>query len=145
MSKKNREKRKQNITTPQMMDHIRETLRTQFDCTDNEIELVTEGLQHRVPQLVADHMIAAREGKVSLPEDRGSLLLVMENGETQKITLTNHPIVLLSHFLYETYGRKFGPIYWSALTASNTKDFIEVLDLLAKNPLTKNNDGSEAE
>lgn len=119
---------------------ILHSLRTDFACTNEEIELISNALNRLAPQEITDFIRDARAGKIQPPE-RGSLILDMEDGNApQELTVTNHPINLLHGYLSDKYGVGFGQIYWTALTIASTQaietytEFYDMLTWLAKAP-----------
>jgi hypothetical protein len=132
MSKKKHAKK---VTSASVMQFIHQSLRTDFHCTEEEIQLIDRALVGEAPIEIVDHMLAINAGKVPL-RIRPTIHLDMEDGTTQDIRLTNHPMTLLLDYLEERYDKVFSFLYWSALTPPNTpKDFQEVLRLAKKMPL----------
>jgi len=125
MSKRNREKR---INPLPLIVH---SLRTDFQCTDEQIELITYALRNMVPESVQAHADKALAGNYKMPEIK--FALDMEDGaEPEEFAFTKHPVICLHHFLVETYGRDFGHIYWSAITSSSPREFFQYLPLLKR-------------
>jgi hypothetical protein len=63
------------------------------------------------------------------------LIIDMEDGTQQAITLTNHPLNRMYDYLTEHYGKKFGVIYWGALTSvGKPQQFYGFLGYLKKDP-----------
>lgn len=126
--------RKRKIIKMHTWQSILHVLRTEFSCTNEEIELIGNALNKRAPKEITDFIQDAIAGRVP-PQKRGSLILDMEDGNAPiNITPTNHPINLLHGYLSDKYGPGFGLIYWSALTNSTYADFYEMLTFFQKAP-----------
>lgn len=132
MSKKKRAKRVASIPTTQFICQL---LRTDFKCTEEEIELIQQALAGYCPIEIADYINDIGNGKVPL-RIRPTICLDMGDGTTQNIRLTNHPIALLHDYLDERYDKVFSTLYWSALTSPHDiKGFYEFLQMIKKMPL----------
>jgi hypothetical protein len=145
MSKKNREKRLKKITPANTLQSIQQMLRVDFSCTEEQVDLVEQALQQRVPTDVAGFMKDIADGKAPLPIRRGGLNLEMEDGTVQQIKITNHPINLLYDYLVEKYGEDFGMLYWNVFLSPNPVDYLEMLEHIKKTNLLNNDKDSEAE
>jgi len=126
MSKRNREKRTFNV-----QNAVTHTLLKDFQCTNEQIELVLHGLNREVPSDVLEHMQKALAGKYELPE-RGFILDYEDGTEPEHLTLTNHPLNCLHHYLTQTYGLNFGHIYWAAITTPDMRKFLEFIPMLKR-------------
>ena len=131
MSKKKRAKK---VTPAPTIQFICQLLRTEFHCSEEEIELINQALAGRCPIEIADYINDIGNGKVPL-RIRPTICLDMGDGTTQNIRLTNHPITLLYDYLDERYDKVFSTLYWSALTSPHDiKGFYEFLRMLKKVP-----------
>jgi hypothetical protein len=131
MSKKKRTKKVAVLPTIQL---IHSSLRADFHCTEEEIELIDQALAGRCPIEIANYINDIGNGKVPL-RIRPTICLDMEDGTFQNIRLTNHPITLLYDYLDERYDKVFSTLYWSALTPPyDTKGFLGFLRMLKKVP-----------
>jgi hypothetical protein len=133
MSKRNREKRRH--THIGIIPTILQTLRANFSCTEEEVELIQEALKRRAPYDIVQHMQAISEGKVPLPI-RQPLELDMGDGTIQEIRLKNDTHTLLLDYLEEKFDKRFSLLYWHALTSSTPQDFYEGLRIFKDVPLT---------
>jgi hypothetical protein len=114
---------------------IYQSLRTNFHCTEEEIDLIGHALAGRCPIEIAEFIEGIHAGKVPLPIRRPKIHLDMEDGTFQTIQFTNHPANLLMDYLDKRYDRIFSFLYWSALTPPNSpKDFYELMRLAKKAP-----------
>lgn len=132
MSKRNREKRVKKIIQPQQLQLIQQRLRSEFGCTEEQIELVEQALQRMIPQELAAYIAKCASGEITFPEDMPGIRLDMGKGNIQDIRLTNRPISLLYMHLADTYGQTFGEIYWAAIVAPNVQQFLEMLSMSKK-------------
>jgi len=132
MSKRNREKRTKKIIQPQQLQIIQQRLRSEFGCTDKQVELVEQALQRMIPQELADYIAKCASGEITFPEDMPGIRLDTGKGDIQDIRLTNRPISLLYMHLADTYGQTFGEIYWAAIVAPNVQQFLEMLIMTKK-------------
>lgn len=129
VSKRNREKRRHIGTLPLIL----QSLRVDFSCTEEDIELITQALNGQAPISVVEHMDAIAAGKVTL-SIRPTLHIDMEDGTYQDLTFTNHPITLLYDYLVEKYDMAFGTLYWNAFTTGTPEKFYSMLQFLKKAP-----------
>jgi hypothetical protein len=131
MSKK---KRTQTIRELSITQAIHKSLHADFRCTEDEISIISQALRGKVLVDVAAHINKIAAGKAPL-RIRPTMCLDMEDGTSQNIKLTNHPINLLMDYLDEKYDKVFSFLYWSAIVPPNTpKDFYKTICLAKKAP-----------
>ncbi len=131
VSKRKRVARKQLNDIARSIHH---TLRTHFGCTEQEIHLIDQALQHLVPPDVAQRMQDIGDGKVTLSHET-HFVIDMGDGTQQEFSLANHPIILLHDYLVnEKYDLGFGTLYWNACTSANASDFYKTLTFLSQAP-----------
>jgi hypothetical protein len=135
MSKRNREKRAKKVTPVNITQSIQQMLRADFACTEEQVELIEQAFQQRVPVDVSAFMQDLADGKAPLPLHRPGLNLEMEDGTVQQIQMTNHPINLLYDYLVKNYGRDFGMLYWNVFLSPDPAEYLEMLKHIKKTGL----------
>lgn len=100
-------------------------LSTKCHCTEEEIDLIDHVLQNMIPMDDAARFTAIFEGKVTSTKIAPHIILDMENGETEELTLNvNHPHMLLFEYLREKYGNRLGTLYWNAVGSNHNKMYM---------------------
>jgi hypothetical protein len=134
MSKRNRQKRR-HIGNIGIIPTILQTLRADFSCNEEEIELIQEALKKRVPYEIAQYMQDIHEGKVPFLV-RQPLHLDMGDGTTQEIQMRNDPHILILDYLEEKFNKRFALLYWHAITSTTPQDFYDGFKIFKSMPLT---------
>jgi len=136
-----KKKRKKQILALNVEQTIQHRLRTAFQCTEQEIQLIDKALHALVPGDVAGHLQNILDCKAPLPLIKPKFVLELEDGEVDNLVLnTHHPFLLLYDFLKNHYGeqngysKRFSDLYWAAITSPNRSK--EYLDFLSINPQT---------
>jgi hypothetical protein len=116
------------------IDQLHQLLRTECRCTEEEIHILYELLQGRAPIADVEHMMAIHEGRVP-PRMRGTLHVDMGDGEIMSIRPTNHPQIQLLDYLTETYGKRFGTLYWIAFGERSPRKLFHTFSQMCKAPM----------
>lgn len=87
---------------------IMQSLRVDFGCMEDEIDLIEHALNHQAPQDISN-IIMSTSGPRAL--------------------------ALLLHYLEQQFVKVFATIYWYALTSETPQDFYEGLCLMKKAPM----------
>lgn len=139
MSKRNREKRQnKKVTSLTILQTISQSLRADFSCTEEEVELIQAALQNEAPQEIVDHMQVISEGKIPFPDlppirfDTG-----VDEKNIHEIHVPREPAFLLLDFLEERYERRFAFLYWNALISSRPQKFYDELRAFKEMPAMK--------
>src|SRR5258708_21464804 len=123
-----RYKRQKKVQHPDIMRTIHQSLRADFACTEEQVELIDHALKGEAPAHVIEHMKQVHEGKVQLSPHRPFVIEMEDGSTTGPYELTIHPILLLEEYLTGYYEEHFGCLYWGALTPANSpKDFYQFL------------------
>src|SRR5258708_6662347 len=115
-----RYKRQKKVQHPDIMRTIHQSLRADFACTEEQVELIDHALKGEAPAHVIEHMQQVHDGKVPLPLRNPFTIEMGDGSTTGPFRLTNHPILLLEEYLTGYYGEAFGCLYWGAITPANS-------------------------
>lgn len=91
-------------------------LRTEFACTEEEVNIIAHLLVGMMPTEDVEYVNQVEQGLI-LPPKSHPLIIEMEDGTTQVISLTNHPLMTIHPYLVQKYRYQFGVLYWLALTS----------------------------
>ncbi len=133
-------KKSKKIKKLDMSQLIKQRLRTDLGISEEQIEIIEKVLQGYMPGEDAEYITQTFSPKLldekedaAPPLPPPALTIDMEDGIEQTIRLTNHPLNIMYDYLTEHYGKKFGTIYWGALTSiGKPQDFYGFLGHLKK-------------
>jgi hypothetical protein len=123
MSKRNREKRK--CARLGLVSTIASRLKTEFQCTDDQIEMITHAFEKMYPADIMTHFQQVMDGAYKMREINFSIDLEDGTGP-QEMTFGYNPITCLSDYLYKTYDRDFALLYSSAILTASPQKYLEM-------------------
>jgi len=132
-------KRSKKIKKLDISQLIKQRLRTDLGIPEEQIEIIEQVLKGYMPREDADYITQQFTPKLlnrNKQEDfipPPTLTVDRENGTEQTMTFGNHPLNHMYDYLTECYGKKFGVIYWGALTSvEEPQDFYSFLGHIKK-------------
>ncbi len=121
MSKRNREKR----TIPNLVPTIKSRLKAEFQCTDEQIEMIVHAFDKMYPTDIITLFAQVTQRTYEVIEP--SFFLDMEDGTApQHMTLNHYPTNCLFDYLYKKYNADFAMLYGTAIIDPEPQQYLEM-------------------